>query len=108
MLGSLAKAWSAVKEGAFESGAKLYLNQKIGSFGNVEEVRCDKAKRTMYIRATLKGEPTPISVEVASYDVSERQGETYVTVRQVAGSREWSSLALQQYVIGREFKVPSS
>ncbi len=108
MFSSIGKAWSAVKEGAFESAAKLYLNQKIGEFGQVTRFELDRKAGRMFIEAELKGESSPVSIEVGSYEVQSRDGADYLTVRSVNASREWMGIALQQYVVGREFKIPSS
>lgn len=108
MFGSLGKAWSAVKGSAFESAAKLYLNQKIASFGKVTQLSIDRDSKRAFIEAELLGEVSPISVEIGRYDLVERDGAAYVTVRQVTASREWIGKALQEYVIGREFKLPAS
>jgi hypothetical protein len=108
MFDSLGKAWGAVKDGAFEAAAKLYLNQKIASFGKVTQLSIDRDSKRIFVQAELNGEASPISVEVGRYDLVERDGASYVTVRQVSASREWIGSALQQYVVGREFKLPAS
>ncbi len=108
MFGSLGKAWVAVKEGAFESAAKLYLNQKIASFGKVTQLSIDRQAKRIFIEAELAGEVAPVSVEVGRYDLVERDGAAFVTVRQVSASREWIGKALEEYVVGREFKLPAS
>jgi hypothetical protein len=108
MFGSLGKAWGAVKDGAFESAAKLYLNQKIGSFGKVTQLSIDREAKRAFIQAELNGEVSPISVEVGRYELEERDGSAYVTIRQVSASREWIGKALQEYVVGREFKLPAN
>ena len=108
MFGSLGKAWDAVKDGAFESAAKLYLNQKMASFGKVTQLSIDRDAKRIFIQAELNGEVSPISIEVGKYDLVERDGAAYVTARQMSASREWIGSALQQYVVGREFKLPVS
>ncbi len=108
MFGSLGKAWAAVKDGAFESAAKYYLNQKISSFGKVTQLTIDRDAKRAFVQAELDGEVSPISVEVGRYDLVERDGAAFVTVREVRASREWIGKALQQYVVGHEFKLPAS
>lgn len=108
MFGSIGNVWSALKDGALESAAKLYLNQKFAALGKVTQLSIDREARRIFIEAELNGETSPISVEVRRYDLEERGGAVYVTVRQVNASREWIASALRQYVVGREFKLPES
>lgn len=108
MFGSIGEAWGAVKDSAFESAAKLYLNQKIGEFGKVTRFELDRKGGRMFIEAELKGESSPVSIEVGNYEVQHRDGADYLTVRRVTASREWIGIALQQYVVGREFKLPAN
>ena len=108
MFGSIGKAWNGVKDNAFEAAAKLYLNQKIGDFGHVTRLELDRKEGRMFIEAQLKGESSPVSIEVGSYEVQHRDGTDYLTVRRVSASREWIGIALQQYVVGREFKLPAN
>ncbi len=108
MFGPLGKALGAAKDKAFETSAKAILNSKIGNFGRVTRLQIDSTRKTLVLEVELKGEVAPISIQVHRYDVVERGGETFVRVEQVDASREWIGLALNQYLVGQEFKIPGS
>jgi hypothetical protein len=108
MFDSIGNAWTAVKDGALESAAKFYLNQKIDAFGQVTRVELDRKLGRVFIEVELKGESLPVSIEVGRYEVRQNNGVDYLTVREVSASREWLGIALNQYVVGREFRLPAS
>jgi hypothetical protein len=106
MLGSLKKAFTAVKESAVEAGAKSYLNGKIQKFGTITNLQIDPGQRRFLIEAELKGETSPVQVSVGSYEVSESGGHSFVIARDFDSSREWLATALNEYVAGRPLRIP--
>ena len=108
MFGSISKVLNSVKNGAVEAGAKAYLNQKIGNFGSVTKFQLDPRERTLLVEVELKGESSPISVRVGSYELIDNQGTTCIAFHDVQASREWIGLAVEQYVAGRRFPIPDS
>src|SRR5512133_2297338 len=104
MLESLTNAWSAVKGGAVDAGAKAYLNSKIGRFGSVTQFNLNSKARTIFIEVQLRGEVSPVSINIGAYEVIRREGATFVSVHDVHASREWIGLAVDQYVAGQQFK----
>lgn len=106
MLESIGRALSAVKEGAVEAGAKAYVNRKIETFGKVTRLEINPRARTIHIEVELKGEASLVAVNVGGYDIIDRDGAKYMTLRDVSASREWIGLAVEQYVVGQQFKIP--
>jgi hypothetical protein len=108
MLGTLKKAFTAVKEGAVEAGAKSYLNEKIQSFGTITSLQIDSTRKIISIEAELKGEPAPIQVKVGKYELSGSGDQCFVVARDFESSRPWLALALNQYLASRPFRIPAS
>lgn len=108
MLESFSRAFKAVKEGAIEVAAKAYLNRKIGNFGSVTRLEIDPRAGTVSVEVQLKGEVSPIAVNVGSYTLVQKGDAQYITLRDVRASREWIGLAVEEYVAGREFKIPEA
>jgi len=106
MFKSLENAWLAVQDSALESAARLYLNQEVRSFGKISQLSIDRKQRKLFVQVELKGETSPVSVNVDRYELTEKEGSTFVTIHDVTASREWIGLALQKYVTGRQFRLP--
>jgi len=108
MLDSLKRAFTAVKQGAVEAGAKSYLNQKIQKFGNVKELQIDPGQRVIAIEAELKGEVSPIQIRVGNYELSGSGDASFITLHRFEASREWLQTVLNDYVAGRPWKIPAN
>src|ERR1051325_8380096 len=98
MLGTLRKAFTAIKEGAVEAGAKSYLNQKIQAFGTVTDLKIDTAQKTLVIQAELQGETSPVQVRVLQYEVTGSGPHFFVIARRFEASRPRLHTALNTYL----------
>ncbi len=107
MFGALGKAFGAAKDKAFEASGKAFLNRKIESFGTVTRLQIDSARKTVLLEVELKGEISPITIQVHEYELRQRNGESFVLLKRVDASREWMGIALNQYLVGQEIKIPN-
>ena len=107
MLSSITNALGEVKDRATEASVKAYINCRIQNFGEITRVAIDSQQKTALIEVVLKGEVAPIWVNVRSYEKTERNGQGFIRIKGIEASREWISLALTEYVVGREFPVPN-
>ena len=106
MFESLGKAFSSAKDRAVEASARAFLERKLKNFGQINYLRMDTRNRTASITLTLKGEVSPITIEIHNYEVTRRDGVSWIRVNNVTASREWMGLALQEYLVGQQFKLP--
>ena len=108
MFSSPRNAFKAIKDRAVEVSVKALLNHTIEKFGAVTRLQLDSKKKTMFAELALKGDATPILIDVDSYEIIERHGDTYIAVRSVRASREWVGAVLSEFVVDRQFKIPPS
>jgi hypothetical protein len=47
-------------------------------------------------------------INVASYELSEKNGEIHLAVQNVTASREWITAVLNKYVVSRTFPLPNA
>ena len=106
MFESLNKMVGAAKGRLVEASARTFLNGKIQNFGRVTRLSIDPGARSASLTIELKGETSPITVEILNYDLSTSAGQTHVCLRQIQASREWLTTALTQYLVGRPLLVP--
>jgi hypothetical protein len=102
----LGKGITTAKDKAFEVSAKAFLNRKIESFGQITNLQIDSAAHIASLTLVLKGEVSPISIHLDSYEIMKGEEATRVRVNNMRASREWIEAALKQYVVGQTFKVP--
>ncbi len=108
MIRLLSNALGAARDKAVEVAARAFINRKIEQFGNVTRLEIDPKQKTVFLEAALNGETSPVTIRILRYELTEKDGESYVTVQQVDTSREWLTAATNQYAIGRPFKIPSA
>ncbi|HYG35756.1 MAG TPA: hypothetical protein VEC99_13280 [Clostridia bacterium] len=106
MLKSLRNTLGTAKDKAVEASAKAFINRKIENFGTVSQLQLDSKQKTAALEVILKGEASPILVKIASYELIERGSEVFIRIHRIEASREWMMAAANQYLVGREFKVP--
>ena len=87
---------------------KAFINREIESFGKVSDLAIDTSRKTLRAELDLKGEPSPISIEVAAYELSETNGVVRITFHNVTTSREWITGVLNKYIVGRPFSLPNA
>lgn len=108
MFKSITNALGAARDRAFEAAAKSFVARKIQNFGHINQLQIDTKDKKISVEVVLKGEVSPIQLWVESYDVLRKEGETFIRIHKVNASREWMGIALNEYVIGQEIKVPSA
>jgi hypothetical protein len=108
MSNSLASALTACKNGVVEAVAKAFLNQKLQKFGAVTRLQIDSKGKTIAAELALKGEATPILINVDSYEVQQKAGDTFIVIRSARASREWIGAIVTEFVVGQPLKIPSA
>ena len=100
--------FTSLKEVALEVALKAFMNREIEAFGVVRQLSIDTSKKTMRVELDLKGESAPISVDIGSYELSEKDGKPHIAFRELNASREWISAVLKKYVAGQAFPLPNA
>ena len=93
------------KDAALAFALRRLLNAELAAIGEVTEVSLDTADRRARLRLALRGEPEPIDVEFAHYQLERTDEDDWLTVHDVVASREWLTAALRQFALGRRFHV---
>ncbi len=106
MLDRISKAFGSVKDRAVEASVRALINKKIEKFGSITRLEIDSTARTIYLEAQLKGEASPVSVKLASCEITEEGGKAFFSARRIEASREWLQAALNEYAAGRRFPLP--
>jgi hypothetical protein len=100
--------FTSLKEAALEVAIKVFINREIEAFGVVRRLAIDTNKKTIQVELDLKGEPSPISVDIGSYELSEKDGVLRIAFQDMNASREWISAVLVKYVAGQAFRLPNA
>ena len=93
---------------AIDAAARLWLQQKLKRFGTMTSLHIDSKQKTIRLELELKGESTPITVEVDGYELVQQNDETFLRLKNVSTSREWMTVLMREFLPGQQFKVPNA
>lgn len=72
------------------------------------EFTIDTKKKKLRLRLELVGEPEPIEIEITRYNLKAKGDQAQLTIEEANASREWLSVAMREFVVGRSFAVPAA
>ncbi len=86
--------------------ARIAINTKLRSIGQMTELLIDTKTKRVRVRLELLGEKEPIEVEILRYSLKEKGETTYITIEEATSSREWLTAALREFAVGLDFPIP--
>ena len=98
--------FTSLKEKGLAMAVKAMINREIEKCGEVTELAIDTREKTLRVELALKGETSPIEINVGAYEVSEKGGKVFLKVRKLKSSREWLTAALNKYAAGQAIEMP--
>jgi hypothetical protein len=84
----------------------LAINAKLQAFGEMSEFSIDTKKKRIRARLELLGEREPIDVEIVRYSLKVKAETTHITIEEATSSRQWLTVALNEFVVGQEIVIP--
>ena len=95
------------KDAAAAFTARIAINTKLRSIGQMTELSIDTQNKRVCVRLELLGENEPIDVEILRYSLKEKGENTCITIEEVTSSREWLTVALREFVVGQDLAIPA-
>ncbi len=107
---SLFSFLSSAKDHLIGGAVKLWFNQTQKRYGNMTTIQIDSTAKTIHIELELKGEASPLQMEVKSYKLSTKAGETFIELGEIQTSREWINHLIDDFLPPEKkcFKLPSA
>jgi len=105
MIGNLMRG---AKDTAIAMALKSMVNDKMGMYGEVVQCSISTADNSLTAQALLKGEREKVDVKLERYEL-EQDGDThYIVLKSFKTSREWLTVALNKFLAGKRYKLPSA
>ena len=99
--------FSNAKDRMLEQMALSYLNTKLlEPYGRATLLRINTVEKSVHVEVELKGETTPVSVELTEYDLTKKGERYFVMVKEIQTSREWLTTLARQRVCNSPFELP--
>ncbi len=99
--------FSNTKDRIVEQVALAYLNNSLlQPYGRATALHLDSTAKTIRITAELRGETTPLEVEITDYEI-QREGENFVArLKGIRTSRAWLTTLATQHLLNVPLKLP--
>src|SRR5262245_42682896 len=99
---------SNAKDRVLEQMALAYLNKNLlAPYGRATSLRIDSSAKTICIEAELKGESSPVKIEVTDYEIKPDGARYFAQVKGVRTSREWLTTLAMKHLRNVPFELPA-
>lgn len=107
---SLFSFLNPAKDHLMAGAVKLWFNQTQKRYGTMTTIQIDSTAKTIHLELELKGEASPVQIEVKSYELSSDAGETFIELGEIQTSREWINHLIADFLPPekKSFKVPGA
>ncbi len=110
-MSALAKIINVAKglDSTFGFPATLYVINRnyFKPYGKMLSLKLDTKKQQISVTAHLKGETSPIQVNIDRYEISSKENDTAtITVKEASSDREWVDAILKRVVTGKSIPLP--
>lgn len=99
---------STAKDRVLEQMALAYLNGNLlAPYGRATSLRINSSAKTICIEAELKGESSPVRIEVNDYEIKQEGSRYLARVKGVSTSREWLTTLAMKHLRNVPFELPA-
>jgi hypothetical protein len=100
--------FSKAKDRLVEPLALAFLNTTVlKPYGQVTSIRIDSMAKNIRARVELKGEATPIEVEITQYTIRPEGERYFAEVRGIRTSREWLTILATNHLQNVPVELPA-
>ncbi len=87
--------------------ARPVFDRLLRDYGKLERLKIDSQRKTMAAGIHLHGDHEGIDVDILGYRIESREKEHFFVVEGAKANRPWFEKALENFVVGKEFPIPS-
>lgn len=99
---------STAKDRVLEQIALAYLNGNLlAPYGHATSLRIDSTAKTICIEAELKGESSPLKIEITDYEIKKDGARYLAKVKGVHTSREWLTTLAMKHLRNVPLELPA-
>lgn len=107
---SLFSIFNPAKDRLIAGTVRLWFNQTHQRYGTMTTIQINSTAKSIHVELDLKGEPTPLSIDIKSYEISTQSGETFIKLWDIESSREWINQLIGDFLPPEKkyFKLPGA
>jgi len=97
-----------MKDSALGMALKKFVNERLGEYGEVRDIKVDTKANKITLHAMLRGERELVTASVERYELDREGDDVYIVLRSFSTSRQWLTLLLSKLMTGKRYKVPGA
>jgi len=102
------RAISRLKDAALEKGLLLFLRPKLRRYGELRHLTLDTSKKILTAEIDLLGDPAPLTISQARYELEKDGEHLFLIVHDVKVSNQWIQNLVEDHFAQVRLKVPDS
>ena len=91
---------------AVSLAGKQFLSSYLQKYGKMLNFSVHPDTKKIYVEILLKGEETPIKLNLDGYEISGPAEKPTLRVAKASASREWLEVVLREFVEGKPIDLP--
>ncbi len=101
---------NSAKDRMLAAGAKTHINKLIERYGTVLDIQLNTVGRSLFCTLQLKGEETPVEIQVHEYALSTAEGKSVLVIdgKKIDTSREWLTELIRDRMGEKRLVVPDT
>ncbi len=102
----LKNLFDLTKGSAVSLAGKQFLSSYLQKYGKMLNFSVHPETKKIYAEILLKGEDTPIKLNLDGYEIGGPADRPTLLVAKVGASREWLEVVLKEFVEGKPIELP--
>ncbi len=86
---------------------KKVINSQMGDYGKMLDLQIDKQNKNIKVSVLLKGEDSPISINVDKYEIEKTADSAEIKVINASSSKPWIDAGIRNFLVGKQFAIPA-
>ena len=106
MFSSIKNMFEQGKDKTVSIALKKAANLKIEGFGEVLDLDIDSNKKSIQCTLMLDGELEALDLNIAKYEVYEKEGIYFLGIQDITTSRAWINKIIAHHLKRHDFEIP--
>jgi hypothetical protein len=102
------RAITRLKDTALQKGLVFFLRPKLKRYGELRHITLDTSNKTITAEIDLLGDPTPLTVSQACYQLEKNGAHLLLIIRDIKVSKPWIQHLIEDHFPEMRLRVPDS
>ncbi|SRR5690606_27402257 len=97
-----------IKDKIISAAVEKYLKSYLEDLGELKEFDMDTVNKNINVKINLIGEPDTFQLNIYGYEFTERNGKTFMEIKDIHASKKWMNIAFRKYIKNKMIEIPEA